>query len=98
MNYENLKDKELIPRESSENTLEKPNIGRNVFMLPGFEYVVNGFESIKSGISQLKTQNQSQYFDLKQDLEEIKDAVIKKPKEKSLSKPFREPATDTIYM
>jgi integrase len=60
------------------------------------ETFVSGVKSVMSNVSELKQKTRSQYHDVKQDLEEIKKAVVKTPKPKGPRKPLREPATKEV--
>lgn len=58
----------------------------------------DGMHSITSTLTNIQQENRSQYHDVKQDLEIIKQAVVKPAKEKQLSKPLREPLTKDIFL
>lgn len=62
-----------------------------------FEMFRKEIKSVVSGLSSLQQQSLSQYYDVKQSLNEIKDAVVKDKKEKKIRLPLREPATRKVF-
>jgi integrase len=57
----------------------------------------DGIDSILSEVTELRQENRIIYHDVKKDLEEIKQAVVKKPKEKRGAKPLRDLSTKDIF-
>ncbi|KAG7666483.1 hypothetical protein Ndes2437B_g09175 [Nannochloris sp. 'desiccata'] len=58
----------------------------------------DGMGSILSEVTSLRQENRMIYHDVKHDLEQIKQAVVKKPKEKKATKPLRDPINRDMFL